>query len=350
MIIIIPFNLVKAEEYPEITNDIEIRYKWYKEVITGDYYPQKDIQEGDLIDSKNITYGKSSAWKEEYCDLSPDSYMLQKKVTINYRRVNNVRYVILENYSFNGEINKNIQIYQDNKLINYDVISNGANKLKIDLKKLYMCQTLVFFIHSNSKYKITLYADVNLTKEVVAKEIQDEKILIPDKTWITPKTVFTTEITSKEYVSSDLFLETSRTYKCSYKEKYIYKYEIQREYYDDNYHLNVDGYIKDAEDYKIYYKETPITNIIEITKEKIVKQPQIEYIYIPSENNIQETDSSKIKECPTQIKTQIKTKIETVEKETFKVPKIIYLIIIILILIIIFLSTKLYKKYVEQSI
>ena len=350
MTIIIPFKLVKAEEYPEITNDIEVRYKWYKEIIVGDYYPLKDIKEGDLIDKNNIIYGKNSAWEEKNCKLSEDNYIIEKKITLTYRRVDNVRYVVLENYSFDGKIEDNIKIYQDNKIIDYEVVNEETNKLKIDLKKLYMCQTLVFFIYNDSTYKITLYANENLSKEVVSKEINDEKILIPDKTWITPKTYFSTKITSNDYGSSDLMKETSRIYECSYKEKYVYKYTIKREYYDDNYHLKVDGYIKDNEDYKVYYKETPVNNTIEVIKEKIVKKPQIEYIYIPSENNIQETDSLKITECPTQIKTQIKTKIETVEKEIFKVPKIMYLSIIVLILTIMFLSIKLHKKYVDESI
>ena len=51
IIITISTNSVKAEEmlktYPDITDEIEIRYKWYKEIISeeGKYYPLKDIKE-----------------------------------------------------------------------------------------------------------------------------------------------------------------------------------------------------------------------------------------------------------------------------------------------------------------
>ena len=47
-------ELVFADEYPEITSDVEIRYKWYKEIIAGDYYPLKDISIENRIDKNQI--------------------------------------------------------------------------------------------------------------------------------------------------------------------------------------------------------------------------------------------------------------------------------------------------------
>ena len=45
LIFIISINYVSAEEYPEITNDSEVRYRWYKETITGGkYIPVNSIQ------------------------------------------------------------------------------------------------------------------------------------------------------------------------------------------------------------------------------------------------------------------------------------------------------------------
>lgn len=34
----------------------------------------------------------------------------------------------------------------------------------------------------------------------------------------------------------------------------VYKYNIEKEYYDDNYHINVDGYIRDLDNSKTYYR------------------------------------------------------------------------------------------------
>ena len=124
---------------------------------------------------------------------------------------------------------------------------------------------------------------------------------------------------------------------------------MKKEYYDDNYYknLNIDGYIKDEKDYKIFYKGKPltITNTIEVIKEKIVKEPQIEYVYIEKEaNNIEKNtekkDPSKEMEClpETKIEKQI------IEKEILKIPKKIYFIISILTIIILLLIIKLFKK------
>ena len=160
------------------------------------------------------------------------------------------------------------------------------------------------------------------------------------------------------YIATD---ETSLTKKigqyqiCKSTEIVAYKYKIEREYYDDDYHAYVEGYIKDEDDYKLFYKEEPIINTVEITKEitkeKIVKQPQIQYVYLPSKNEIQKLDSSKDKEneitenkeCTPQIKTQIKTEIKTIEKEMIKTPKRVYIIIAILILLIILQLRKIKK-------
>lgn len=339
MIIVSSVNLVSAEEYPEITDDIEFRYKWYKEVIVGDYYPKKDITTEDTIDEQNIQYGKYSDWKEEYCALSSNDYLIEKKTVVLYEKVYNGRYIMLENYY--GNLDRDIKIYQNNKQIKFNIISTDEKQIKIDLNNHYMCQNLMFFIVSNTNYTISIYRDSDFRQEIISKEIQDEGILIPDKTWITEKTVFFKQNVEKEYQISDLMKELSRTNICRYREKYVYKYEIKKEYYDNNYHLYIDGYIKDAEDYKVFYKGNPTTNTIEIIQEKIVTIPQIEYIYIENEKDIQEIDSSQETKCLTKIKTEI------IEKEIFKTPKKIYIIIISLVIIVIFLMVKLYKKYVE---
>ena len=49
-------DIVNANEYSDITEDIETRYKWYKEILLpGDYYPLKDIHYDDKIDENYDT-------------------------------------------------------------------------------------------------------------------------------------------------------------------------------------------------------------------------------------------------------------------------------------------------------
>lgn len=341
---LLPIVQVNASEYPEITEDVEIRYKWYKEIVTGDYYSKKDIKEGDLVNENNIKYGRiNDFYESQYCELSEEYYKLEKQLMKVYKKVENVRYILFEDFNYED----NIKIYQSNQEINFEILSNENNKLKIDLKKRYMSEKLLFIIENAKNYKISFYTDKNLVNYIISKEINEEKIFSPDKTWITERTTYVNYHTYESLENSDLTTKTSEYYRCRYREIYVYKYEIKKEYYDDNYHLNVEGYIKDVNDYKIFYKGIPITNTIEITKEKIVKEPK--YIYIENESITKENDSSKNETtCLPEIKTEVKR--EIVEKEIFKIPKKIYIIIILMIMTIIILIINIIKNMSHKNI
>lgn len=236
-----------------------------------------------------------------------------------------------------------------------------SNTVHINLTKECIVDNLTFYITNDNDYKINLYKTNYFSKSFLSKNVENENLLIPDETWINNYTYYLNYKTLDTLRETDLTKKTGTKETCRAKEIYVYKYKIKKEYYDDNYHLNVDGYIKDLNDYKIFYKEKvitniiekPITNLVEITKEKIIKEPKIEYIYIPIENKIEKIDSSEKNdtlektECIPQIKTQIKTELKTVEKEIFKIPKKIYIFITILIITIVVLSLKLSKKYVD---
>lgn len=341
--IISSVSFVKADEYTEITENVEIRYKWYKEVIEGDYYPLKEELSGYLVDYNNYKYGDYSLWNKENCNLSDDYFSKEYRTFRTYQRIAKIRTVEFKNFIFND----NVKIYFKDNLINYDVISNENNNLKIQLSYDYMCDDLTFYIEDAQNYTIYLYPNKRFENAVLSKTIKNEKFFMPDKTWITENTKYIKYDGNYYYEITDLTTQIDEYEVCRYREKYVYKYQVKKEYYDDNYYLNVDGYIKDTSDYKIFYKGEPITNTIEITKEKIVKEPQIEYIYVPSENEIQKNDSSKEKDKTIKTNCTPKIKTEIIEKEIFQIPKKIYIIIALLLLVILFLIIKLSKKYVD---
>lgn len=247
---------------------------------------------------------------------------------------------MFENFNYKD----NIKIYANNKLVKFKILYNENNTLKIELDTNYMCENLLFYIDNASNYKITLYQDYKFNEYLISKEIKDEEIFFPDKTWITNKTIMRGHETTLELEESDFTTRFSKYYTCRYREIYVYKYEITREYYDDNYHLNVDGYIKDVDDFKIFYKGKPLTNTIEIVKEKIIKEPQ--YIYIEKDNNKNDSSSTETT-CIPEVKTEIKK--EIIEKEIFKIPKKIYLVIVLLVITIIILIIKNIKKNVVRN-
>lgn len=364
LIIILSPNLVSAEEtknniseetniseeLKEITTEVEIRYKWYKEIIEGDYYPLKEKNEDYIIDAEKMKFGTLTDWNEKYCNLSNQYYMKEYDFVNIYQKVDNARFVKLERFTYND----NVKIYYNNKEIDYKITYVDENTIHINLEKEYMVDNLTFYIPNASDYEISLYKDQYLSKAFLSKNIENEDLLIPDETWINSLTYYLKNYTIDTLRETGLTKKIGQTQTCRAQEIYVYKYKITKEYYDDNYHLNVDGYIRDINDYKIFYKEKvitnivekPITNIVEITKEKIVKEPKLEYIYIPIENEIKKIDSSEKIDCTPEIKTEIKTELKTIEKEILKVPKKIYVLIAMLLITISLLSIKLIKKYV----
>lgn len=345
LIIVLPINFVKAKEFPEITNDIEVRYKWYKEIPSevGEYVPLREVTPNDKVDYNKIKYiGIDNDYSEKNCYLPSEYYLLNQKYTREYSKVYNIKYVLIEDI----EYNKNLKIYYGNKPIHFSVISYEDNKLKIDLIKASIPSKLLFFIDNDDEYTISLYRDENFQNKTLSKTFKNQKVAIPDSEWINEHTIFYKYTTTEYYEENSLIKLISEKVACSYKEKYVYKYETKKEYYDDKYHLNVDGYIKDLNNYKIYYKGNLITNTIEVIKEKKIEIPKIEYVYI--EKQPTESDSSNINDCPE--KTKVTTETKYVEKEVYKTPRKIYIILALLIIIITILIIKICKKHVERNI
>lgn len=342
-------EITDEKNYPDITKDIEIRYKWYKEIITGDYYPLKDITSNDIIDIKKLKYGSYSDWSGDYCILNPYWYSKTQRTITRYNKVLDINYIRLVNFEYND----NVKIYNDNNLLKFDIISNDNNEVIIHLRFPYTADTLLFDIKSEKDYQIYLYYQLEIDRPLLGKKVSDERILIPNKDWILETTSFTQMLTPNKKHQSDLTKWAGEYNECQYREVYVYKYDIKKEYYDDNYYTYIEGYLKDYDDYVVYYKGEPIVDIVEITNEKVIQEAIVEYIYIETENKEKEvvpseqievplTKNDDNKSCTTKIETK------TIEKEVIKTPKHTYITIIVLIIIILILLYKLIKKYVVQ--
>lgn len=324
--LIIISNNVKAQEvYKDVTNDIEIRYKWYKETIEGkgEYYPLIQIKEGDKYDKNNVKYVDTTILNEKFCSYPEEYYRIDRRKFKSYIKIHDAQYVVIENI----EPGTVVKIHYKNCDLDYRIISQENNKLVLDLKMERLCDQLLFFIDTNNKYKISLYRDKELEQLIISKEIEKDKTSVPNYKWnIEPDAYHVTDLTELPYIETSLTKLKEERIICGCSEKYVYKYNVKREYYDDNYHKYIEGYIKDENDYRYYYKGEPIVinNTIEIIKEKIKEVPKLEYIYLEKEPN----PNSQKEECPKEIETKIETKI--IEKEVTKIPKKIYIIIIML--------------------
>lgn len=339
-------NPVKAEEqkYKDVTEDIEIRYKWYKEIIddNGKYYPLRKITSEDKYDKNNYKFVRSVSVNTETCSYPNEFYLIEKIDYNKYKKTYDAKTVIIENIEPQTEI----KIHYENRILNYKIISHENNTMIIDLNGEKLCDRLMFYINTDNKYKISLYKDKEHEEIIIAKEFENQKISIPNIAWVLPETQFEyTAYTEILYNTSSLTEIIGSKVMCASYEKHVYKYNVKKEYYDNNYHTYVEGYIKDENDYRMYYKGEPlvINNTIEIIKEKIKEVPKIEYIYLEKEvNNIELP-----KECKKEIQTKIETKI--IEKKIKEIPKKIYLIVAVLILIITILLIKDFVKKIIKN-
>ena len=175
LIILLIFTAIipaKANEYPEVTNDIEIRYKWYKEIVSeeGEYYPLSKISTQDKYDKNNYKYvGKANVYNEENCSLSEEYYLLKKRTKRTYQKIQDSPFVLIENITPETEI----KIYYKNIPINYGYTIKSNNQMKINLFSSYQNSDLLFFINTDYKYKISIYEDVFYDKKKINKTFEN---------------------------------------------------------------------------------------------------------------------------------------------------------------------------------
>ncbi len=340
----------ETEQLLDITNDIEIRYKWYKEErVEGTYYLKGKTLKGYLEDKTITKYGKPIYDNSQIC-ASPESYYnFSSSTSYGHSMIIEMRYVKL-NKPINPE---NIKIYYKKNLIEYEVINQENNQITIDLKQDYLPGDIWFYIKYSQPYEIELSSN-SISKIVkLSKYIENEEIIIPDKSWIKEPNQEIIRYTQFQYENNDFITFKFKRTTCTGLEILTYRYKIAKVYYDDNYHSYVEGYIKDEEDFIVLYKGKPLTNIVEITK--IVKDKEIQYIELEPKKIIvreacsitSEKNNENNESIDTEEKIVTKTEYIEKEKEIKKIPKYIYIIIVVLILIIIYETIKILKKKVD---
>ena len=120
---------------------------------------------------------------------------------------------------------------------------------------------------------------------------------------------------------------------CRVREIKTYRYKVEREYYDNEYYLDIDGYIPDIADYRvIYMKEFPKTK--EVLKNILVPKIEKEYVYLPSE----EVDGER---------TEIVYQTKYIDKIVDKIPLKMYILITMLGIVIVLLVIKLLSKRID---
>lgn len=254
----------------------ELRYRWYKEEIVGDYL---------LEDTSNV-YQYSDKNKYIYSDYIDDFKLLDNKIDLNdssreyelmtkyyYKKPLKINYINLGNFTGSIDIDK-VNIYYKNTLVDY-VASNyyGTDwdgikgnfdtysfisfclENKYDAKDIsveIITKSIDNLVNYELRYAIG-FNDTNDTNVIKYIASNKESKYIPDNTWDILK--FDNKIyeSNVKDLDNEIYVMHSMEVYYRYRNKLIYYYNINRKYYDDNYYVNMDGYLPDYNDYKVYY-------------------------------------------------------------------------------------------------
>lgn len=371
--LILFLNQVQAEEWQILENNkhfnddiaIEFRYKFYKEEKKGDYFPiNGNISNKYLYhDENDYIYSKFSDWLME-CP-SVNTNITEEKLFYPYQKIKDTNYIHIQN--FTDDIGfEQIEIYSNDKKINYEFMKcdncydnydyvERYGRIFLKLDKSYDTSTLKFIIKAKEGYNnidYSLYVTEDIDKyfyTLNARLSSNNTTFIPDVNWVQDSS-YTDIIYSDEEIESNIFNKILPTVNmCRYKEKLIFYYNYERKYYDNNYYVNVDGYIKDINDYKVYYRylsqdngSNKMLNNSSLQTNKTLTTNQNVDREISTKNE-EKKDNNRLKEDIKKDKPLVNTMKIKKDVSIFK-----YFILIVIILTIIYIFYR-NKKYIEKS-
>ena len=333
LIFIFCVDSVMALTETDITNDTDVKFKWYREVITDElYYPKKDVLDGYYQDDKNVEYGPYSEWKSEYCNYSEEYYLVETKTIVTYDKLDKIKYVLIANASSTcptGRCTGAIRVYYDFENLDYEILKDNYFGFLISLPGYYEPEKLLFYIETEHKQVIYLSKNIDIPPIMIASPPSSENIQVVNNNW---------EARDEAYIrveANDLDIPLIRNIKddkvCRVREINTYRYKVEKEYYDDEYYTMVDDYIPDIDNYQVIYtKEFPKSK--EVIKNILVPKIEKEYIY---SNDIisSECDDNKVI-----------YQNKYIDRFVNKVPRKFYILIVFLGIIIVLLLVKLLSK------
>ena len=306
-----------------------IKYKWYIEKETESlYYPKKEPLDEYIEDPNNIEYSDYSSWSNEYCNYPKEYYSIEEKTTYTYKKLEQIKYIMINPQSYYNcpDIScfNTIKVYSENNEIEYTILQNDNNGIKLELTNEYDPYNLWLYIDTNVRYVVYFSVNNEMNRIILGYFVRptfDGNILFPNENWLLTQSEYVEIITQTKPPSESNIKELKENTVCRVREINTYRYKKAKVYYDNNYHKYVDGYIPDINDY--LYEETENNN-------KCHSETNL------NNNNILKDDAYE-KEITTNnnsmIRTIYKTKIK--EKIVYKNnPKIQVVIIISIMLII----------------
>ena len=325
-----------------INDNIEIKYRWYKETISdGFYYPKKSKLPDYLEDKNNIKYSNYTEWNEDYCNYSKENYLIEEKEITTYEKLVKTKYVKMLPMNPNDCLDTNcfseILVFSGKNSIGYKVIQNTPDCKTLELYDAIDIDDLWFHVNTNINYFIYTTDDINKPFSNLGYGLNPTyKIIIPFSNWILAHARYSNEQTEDNLSPSPFIKNIQRKKVCRVREKNTYRYKIEKEYYDDNYYSYIEGYLPDINDYSITYNSS---NYSDENNQDI--NTKIEYIYINNEEEVLPNIENKTIQNTNEKQVIYKT------EYTPKIPYKILIIILLLFIIIIIESIIILAKKVD---
>ena len=301
LLLFIGGDICLAKELEELDGVYEIRYKWYKEEIEGDYYIEGQAPKGyQYYDKDNYIY----------TDYLTDFKLLDSSVNLEdttrdyelytkyyYKKPLTINYINLGNFTDFLYIKK-INIYYQDALLDYSISNSYGTDwdgtsgsfdnysfISFGLDRRYNPQDITIEIITEQSKNIINYEvryaigcndtyDVDVIKYVGNNQISKYK---PNNDWNITRYENTIYEGDKEILESELYLiENIKTY-YRYRNKLLYYYNINKKYYGNNYYAYVEGYLPDYNDYQIYY--------ISDNRQEVIDNDKVINVILENKNN-----------------------------------------------------------------
>ena len=347
LIFIVFMSVVRADTNIDVTADVNIKYKWYKEEVEELYYP-KGMELSDYIENDSIVkYGEFSDWDSEYCSYSSDNYIISKKDIITYDRLDKIRYALFQNASTtcsSGKCINNVEIYYHNQKIEYKKIRDNYYGLLFDLENEYDPSELLFYVDTDHLYILYLSKEKNIPPIVIESPATNKKIIAMDTTWAIRDLAYVSTQTENEDDIASFAKNINKDIVCRVQAINTYRYKITKKYYDDNYYTSMDGYVPEVTSYIVTYNKELPTEVVEVIKEKEVPKIEKEYIYMEQNNENVNTNEENDDNNKEYINESVIYETKYIDREINKIPIKVYVIFSFLILVNIVLLVKLIAK------
>ncbi len=128
----------------DITNDIEIKYKWYKNNIEEIYYPIGEFLDGYEEDSNRIVYSNEIEWDKNNCN---NTSMDITRVLRRYSILEDIRFILFDEFDYDN----NITLLCKGKPCTYNISYNEDRKIIFNLVETVSANNLIIFVDSDEE-------------------------------------------------------------------------------------------------------------------------------------------------------------------------------------------------------